>query len=47
MLNNFMARKMFKLLGFDQQLPANCLVFPPRFGAEHYQSLEIALTNVG
>jgi hypothetical protein len=34
------------LPGFDQQLPAKCSVFPFLFGAEHYQSLEIALTNV-
>jgi hypothetical protein len=42
-----MARKMSKLPGFDQQLPAECSVFPLLFGVEHYQSLEIALTNVG
>jgi hypothetical protein len=35
------------LSGFDQHLPAKCSVFPFLFGAEHYQSLEIALTNVG
>jgi hypothetical protein len=32
------------LLGFDRHLPA---VFPLLVGAEHYQSLEIALPNVG
>jgi hypothetical protein len=32
---------------FDQNRPAKCSVFPLLFGAEHYQSLEIALTNVG
>jgi hypothetical protein len=32
--------------GFEQ-LPAKCSFFPLLFGAEHYQSLEIALTNVG
>jgi hypothetical protein len=42
-----MARKMPKLPGFDQHLPSKCSVFPLLFGAEHYQSLEIALTNVG
>jgi hypothetical protein len=26
---------------------AKCLVFPLIFDAEHYQSLEIALTNIG
>jgi hypothetical protein len=36
-----------QLPGFDQHLPAKCSVFPLLFGAEHYQSLEIALTNVG
>jgi hypothetical protein len=35
------------LPGFDQHLPAKCSVFPLIFCAEHYQSLEIALTNVG
>jgi hypothetical protein len=34
------------LPGFDQHLPAQCSVFPILFCAEHYQSLEIALTNV-
>jgi hypothetical protein len=38
---------MFKLPGFDQQLPEKCSVFPLFFGAEHFQSLEIALTNIG
>jgi hypothetical protein len=33
--------------GFDQHLPAKCSVFSLLFGAEHYQSVEIALTNVG
>jgi hypothetical protein len=37
--------KMFP--GFDQQLPAKCSVFPFLFGAEHYQSIEIASTNLG
>jgi hypothetical protein len=37
---------MSKLLRFDH-LPAKCSVFPLLFGAEHHQSLEIALTNVG
>jgi hypothetical protein len=32
---------------FDQKLPAKCSVFPLLFGAEHHQSLETALTNVG
>jgi hypothetical protein len=36
-----------KLPGLDQQLPAKCSIFPLLFGAEHYESLEIALTNVG
>jgi hypothetical protein len=35
------------LPGFDQHLPAKCSVLPLLFGAEHYQSLEIALTDVG
>jgi hypothetical protein len=35
------------LPGFDQQLPAKCSVIPLLFGAEHNQSLEIALTNDG
>jgi hypothetical protein len=35
------------LPGFDQQLPVKCSVFPLIFGAEHYQSLETALSNVG
>jgi hypothetical protein len=35
------------LPGFDQHLPAKCSVFPLLVDAEHYQSLEIALTNVG
>jgi hypothetical protein len=35
------------LPGFDQHLPANCSGFPLLFGAEHYQSLEIGLTNFG
>jgi hypothetical protein len=34
------------LPGFDH-LPAKYSVFPLLFGAEHYQCLEIALTNVG
>jgi hypothetical protein len=42
-----MPRKMTKLPGFDQHLPAKRSVFPLLFGAEHYQSLEIALTSVG
>jgi hypothetical protein len=34
--------------GFDQHLPAKCSVFPVvLFVVEQYQSLEIALTNVG
>jgi hypothetical protein len=41
-----MARKMFNLTGFDQQLPAKCSVFPLLFCAEYNQSLEIALTIV-
>jgi hypothetical protein len=32
------------ITGFDQQLPAKCLVCPFLFGAEHCQPLEIALT---
>jgi hypothetical protein len=35
------------LPGFDQHLPAKCWVFPLLFDAEHNQSLETALTNVG
>jgi hypothetical protein len=35
------------LPGFDQQLPAKCSVFPLLFRSEHYQPLEISLTNVG
>jgi hypothetical protein len=35
-----------KLSGFDQLL-AKCSVFKFLFGAEHCQSLEIALTNFG
>jgi hypothetical protein len=31
---------------FNQHFPAKCSVFPLLFSAEHYQSLEIALTNV-
>jgi hypothetical protein len=41
------ARKISKLPGFDQHVPAECSVFPILFGAEHYQSLEIVLSNVG
>jgi hypothetical protein len=37
--------EMSKLPGFDQHLPVKCFVFP--LGAEHYQSLETALTDVG
>jgi hypothetical protein len=33
--------------GFDQHRPAKSSVFLLLSGAEHYQSLEIALTNVG
>jgi hypothetical protein len=33
--------------GFNQQLPAKCLVFLLLFGAERYKSLEITLANVG
>jgi hypothetical protein len=36
-----------KLPGFSQHLPAKFSIFPILFGAEHYQSLEIALLNVG
>jgi hypothetical protein len=35
------------LPGVDQHLPGKCSVFPLLFGAEQYQSLETALTNVG
>jgi hypothetical protein len=35
------------LPGFAQHLPAKCSVFPLLVGAEHYQSLVIALTDVG
>jgi hypothetical protein len=35
------------LPGFDQHLAAKCPVIPLLFGAEHHQSLAIALTNVG
>jgi hypothetical protein len=36
------------LPGFGQHFPAKCSVFPLIFGAaEHCQSLEIALTDVG
>jgi hypothetical protein len=35
------------LPGFDQHLPSKRSVFPLFFGAEHYQSLEIVLTDVG
>jgi hypothetical protein len=34
------------LPGFGQHVPAKCSVFPLLFGAEHNQSLGIALTNV-
>jgi hypothetical protein len=34
------------LPGFDEELPANCSVFPLLSSAEHYQSLETALTDV-
>jgi hypothetical protein len=43
----FLARKTFKLPRFSQPLSAKFSVFPLLFGAEHYQSLEVALTNVG
>jgi hypothetical protein len=36
-----------KLPGFDQRLPAKYSVFQLLFGADHNQSLEIALNNVG
>jgi hypothetical protein len=39
--------KRAKLPELDQHVPANRSVFPLFFGAEHYQSPEIALTNVG
>jgi hypothetical protein len=32
--------------GFNQNFPIMCSVFSLHFGAEHYQSLEIAVTNV-
>jgi hypothetical protein len=35
------------LPGFDQKLPAKCSVFQFLLGAEHYQFLEITLTNIG
>jgi hypothetical protein len=35
------------LPGFDQHLPAKCSAFPLLSGAEHCQSLEIVLTDVG
>jgi hypothetical protein len=35
------------LPGFEQHLPAKCSVFLLLLGAVHYQSLEIALPNVG
>jgi hypothetical protein len=35
------------LPGFDEHLPAKCSVLPFLFGAEHYKSLETAVTNVG
>jgi hypothetical protein len=38
---------MSKLPGFDQHLPANYSVFLLLCDREHYQSLEIASTNVG
>jgi hypothetical protein len=38
---------MSRLPGFDQNLPAKWSFFPFVFGEEHYQPLEIALTNVG
>jgi hypothetical protein len=34
------------LPGFDQYFPAKCSVSPLLLGAEHYQSLETAVTNV-
>jgi hypothetical protein len=34
------------LPGFNQHLPAKCSVFPLLFGAEHNQSLEIALISI-
>jgi hypothetical protein len=43
----FLVRKVSELPGFDQSLPVKCSIFPLLFGAEHYQSLETALTNVG
>jgi hypothetical protein len=48
------AKKLAKLISvdfektlpaFDQHLPATSSVFPLLFGAEHYQSLETALTT--
>jgi hypothetical protein len=38
---------MSKLPGFDELLPEKCSVSTLLFRAEHYQSLETALTNVG
>jgi hypothetical protein len=35
------------LPGFDQHLPAKCLIFPLIFGAEHCLSLETGLIKVG
>jgi hypothetical protein len=43
----FITCKMSKIPGFDQHFPAKCSVFHFLFGTEHYESLEIALTNVG
>jgi hypothetical protein len=40
-------RDIQTLPGFDQHLSAKCSVLPLLFGAEYYQSLEIALTKVG
>jgi hypothetical protein len=42
-----MACEMSKLSGFDDHLPEKCPFFPFLFGAERYQCLEVALTNVG
>jgi hypothetical protein len=35
------------LPGFDQHRTAKCSTFALLFGADHYQSLELALPNVG
>jgi hypothetical protein len=43
----FLGKKYVQASWIRSTSSAKCLVFPFLFGEEHYQSLEIALTNIG